>query len=541
MVRLQGGRPVGRERFRASPEAQEQDFVESQVNGGMVTMVDAADLPNKAMQVVKNATIRFDRTSRRPGTILLTPVKPNSLPVLKLAFIKKKNGAGHTIRMTHDSIHTRGVGVWNAIAGSLAGTVKDRFQTAVVLDDFVFSNNGADEIQRIDFTGATFADLGNAPKYRYVTGIANRVVGAALRGVDETQVGWSGDANIDEWDPGVDETAGFSPIIYSTDDLSDYITGIFTTDNLILLREKSIWVGFVQAIPQDPFYFRPVPGVTVGCDCPYSAQMTSDGLAWLDRRTQTVYLWPFSGMPQPIGRPIEKNILQNVNDPNEIFAAFNPIRNEYSICIPQVGSNYVNVWTWNGRTKTWAWNEYYALTSMDDTDLATAGLTIDQLGSVPIDDLIGTIDDLSPDNDIIPTRATGRADGDIGLDDINTDIDIPHADFPGGFAYQTNLTSKAFDLPTSDMSFSSLVIEYISHRGGTFEIEYSKNGGQTEASWRHAKTVTVTDLGIPKLMKFKKNIRTRRIAWRIRTTSGLFDVLKYWVRVIPSQDLKVLK
>lgn len=539
MANLQGGRPHARESFRATPEQQAQDFVESQVNGGMVTMVDPADLPPKAFQVVKNGVVRFDKTSRRPGTILLLPVKPNSNPVLKLSFIKKKNQDAYTIRMTPTSIHTRQAASWTNIVGVLAGGAKDRFQTAVVLDEFVFTNNGVNPIQRIDFAANTFGNLGNAPAYRYVTGAANRVVGAALRGVNEIQIGWSGDANIFEWDPLVDETAGNAPLIYSTDDLSDNLTGVFTADNLIVLREKSIWIGYEQPIPHNPWHFRPAPGVKIGCDSPFSAQEVSEGLVWLSRREGTVYAWPFQGQPIPIGRPIDKNILQNVNDPEEIFSGYNSVHSEYSVCVPQVGSNYVNVWTYSFRTKTWVWHEYYALTSLDDTDLATAGLTIDQLGDVPIDMLTGVIDDLSPTADIVPTRATGRADGEIGVDDINTDIDIPHADFPGGFPYEYNLTSKAYDLPTVDMSFSELIIEYESLQGGTFIIEYSKNGGKTADSWRLAKTVTVTDLGVPKTLSFKKNIRTRRIAWRVRATDGLFDILKYWVRVIPSQDQKI--
>lgn len=528
------GVPVSRESFKSPPDLQSFKFEEGTINKGMITMLDPADIPPGSMQLIKNATVRFDRTSRRPGNVLLLPVKPNGSPILKLAFIKKKDGTGYTVRFTPTSLHNRGISSWTALTGTLTGTISDRMQTADVQDELIFTNNGADYIQKVNFLLSTFARLGNAPKYRYITGFYNRALGAALRDTNEVQVGWSGDGNLNEWDPAVDETAGSSPILESPSDLSDFITGLFSWTNVgVLLRERSLWTIQKQAVPQNPFFFTTaVPGI--GCDSPYSAQVLGTEIGWLDRRTGTVYSWRPGSWPEPIGRPIEASILSNVNDPQTIFSSYDTLTDEYSICIPQVGSKYVNVWTFNRRSKAWARNEYYALTSMDDVDLATAGTTIDQLGDIPIDSLIGTIDSLSPTSKIISTRTYGRDDGTIGQIDVNADTDAPHTDFPTGIPYETQMVSKSFQIPEDDIYIAEIRIEYQSMRGGTFTLEYSKNGGATPQSWKLAKNVTPRVLGEPRLLIFRRFIKCRKFAWRLTTKAGLFDTLSYEIHVYPS-------
>lgn len=528
------GVPVGREQFRTPPDLPSEKWVEAQVNKGMITMLDPADIPLGSMQVLKNATVRFDRTARRPGSTLLLPIKPNGDPVMKLAAIKKKDGTAYTVRFTPTNLYNRGISSWTALTGTLTGTQRDRIQTAVVGDELIFANNGADYIQKIDFTLASFGRLGNASKYRYLTGFFNRAVGAARRDANEVEVGWSGDGNLTQWDSSVDETAGSSPIMESPADLSDFITGLFSWTNIgVLLRERSLWTIQKQAVPQNPFFFASsIPGI--GCDSPYSAQVTQTAISFLDRRTGTAYSWSPGSWPEPIGRPVQKDILSNVDDPQTIFSSYDSLTNEYSICIPQVGSKYVNVWTFNRDSKAWAFNIYYALTSLDDADLATAGITIDQLGDVPIDDLLGTIDSLSPTAKIISTRVYGRDDGSIGQIDVNTDVDAPQTDWPVGYPYETEMVSKKFTIPETDIYIAEIRIEYESTRGGTFKLEYSKDGGAKSSSWKFAKEVTPTVLGEGRLLIFRRFIKCRQFAWRLTTKSGLFDVLKYEIYVYPS-------
>lgn len=500
-----------------------QILVESRLNAGMIINLDSADIPNSALQLAQNAAVRFDKTSRRHGCTLLTPPKPDSLPVLSLTFIKKKGGTPYTVRFTRESVFRRGTLAWTEIAGAapLLGTDKDRIQAVNVLDELIFSNNGANPIQKIDFDTDTFANLGNAPAYRYVTGFFNRAVGAALRGVNEVQVGWSGDANIEEWDPEVDESAGFSPILESPSDLSDFITGIFAfTNNMIMLREQSIWVVTKQPVESQPFnFYAAFPGV--GCDAPNSVGVIPNGLCWFDSRSRTIWAYSPGSAPERVGFNIERDLLNGLDDPANCFGSYSSINNEYSLCIPQAASSLVRVWTYNFNTRSWTYNEYNLLSSIDDLDLGTGGITIDELVGT-IDELVGTIDELSPSQINVNTRVFGRQDGELMYEDKLALTDA-------GAAFTTILDSKSFNLPTLDQNVQELKIDLFVHLAGQIQIYISKNGGATAESYRLAKTIPADYLeqGKRQLITIKRPYACRNFAFRILANEGNFDVINY--------------
>lgn len=205
------------------PDLKEFKWVEARINQGMVTMIDAADIPLSALQLAKNATIRFDVTERREGHDTFGPTKPNEFNIVKLATIKLPDGTGYTIRFTPFSVHVLDTGyyggpAWIPIVGTLNSTIADRIQTAIILDKMVFTNNGADPIQLIDFDTQTHDHLANninfQKDYRYITGFANRVIGAAHREVNEVEIGWSAEhPNLDEWDNAINSSAGVIPLV----------------------------------------------------------------------------------------------------------------------------------------------------------------------------------------------------------------------------------------------------------------------------------------------------------------------------------------
>lgn len=518
-----------------SPDLNAKQLAAARLDQGMVTMIDPANIPEGAMQLVKNAVTRFDKVSRRPGSELFTPSKPDSNPVLKLATLKKEDGNAYTVRFTHNSLYLLNPPGWDAITGTLSGTAFDRMLTAVVLDELVFANNGADPIQLVDLGAKTFADLdsggGAHKKYRYVTGFFNRVIGAADAGTNEVEIGWSGDKNITVFDPAVDETAGSSPIVDSTSDLSDFITGVFGfTNEMIVMREKSVWKATKQAIPTQPFYFYSVvPGI--GSDCPYSIVNIGQGLAWIDTRTRAVYVFTGESI-EALSQPNEKNIFRNITDPTIVFGGFNPQEQEYTVYIPSVGSKTIQAWTYNFRNKTWSYQEYYDVYSANDTELARASTTIDDLLGT-IDGLVGDIDSLSPLNTIVTVRSYGRGDGSIAVEDVNQPIDATHSDGASFSTYTTEIISKAFEAEEVgiDLLISDINIEYLMQQSGTFNLYYSRNGG---VDWILAKTFKPTIIGKPRLLQYKKAIRCRRLAWKLEFDDGMFDILSYIVNVYPS-------
>src|SRR5688572_27484223 len=90
-------------------------FAEAQVNKGVITMIDPDDIPNGALQIGKNAFVRFDRTLRRHGGVLLTPPKPDGLTVLGLLPFITKGGSAFAYRFTRSSIFSRQSATWTPI------------------------------------------------------------------------------------------------------------------------------------------------------------------------------------------------------------------------------------------------------------------------------------------------------------------------------------------------------------------------------------------------------------------------------------------
>lgn len=516
-----------------SPALKMERWADGKINVGMITMIEPSNLPLNAMQLVQNARVRFDITSRRPACKIFVPAKPDSNAVLALVFIKDKLGNSQTLRVTKSTISKLTSGSWfpYTITPALTGTDSDRFQFVDILDEFISANNGADPIQKINQATHTVVPLGNAPAYRYITGFYNRVVGAALRGINEAQVGWSGDGNAAEFDPLVDETAGSAPLVESPSDLSDFLKGIFGFTNVMaVLREKSVWLATKQPIPTNPFYFySAVPGI--GCDCPFSAQMISNGLAWLDRRTKTVYAYSPGGVIDAIGRPIEKTLLDDVDNVDTVFASFDNEFNEYTVYIPTTGSDYVKAWTFNFNTKAWTYNEYYQITSAHSTELVIGGMLIEDLEGV-IEDLEGTIEDLSDSELLSNARTYGRADGTIMMEDPTVNKDAEYAGFPAGVPFNTILVSKVFKIPSNDIYIAQAVIEYKAQNAGDImKLEYSKNDGKT---WVTYKTIIPTMFDQSVLFIFKKMFRARRFTWRLTSDAPGLEITGYEVWVYPS-------
>jgi len=513
-------------------------FVESRVNLGMITMLDPADIEPGALQLAQNARCRFDRTQRRPGTTLMTPTKPNSNPVIGLFFFKKSDGNTYYFRFTRNSVHSR-TATWDAysagVGGSLLGSDTDYIQAAVVLDRFVFSNNGVDVLQELDTTTAKYQALGNAPEYKYVTGFFNRVIGANLVGSvpNAAQIGWSGENDPDEWDPLVDETAGSTPLVESPGDLGDDISGVFGFTNVLaILREQSIWLATKQPIPTFPFNpYAAFPGV--GCNAPYSAKITANGLTWADRRSATIWHYTPGQAPEPIGRPVEKTLMDAIDDEELVFASYDPIQNEYTVCIPQATGNVVVAWTYNFRTQAWTKDLYEGISIISDADLGTGVLPIDALPGT-IESLTGDINSLGPAEDVIPSRAFGRSDGEIILQDDDATTDPSFSSSTG--TYDTVLLSKAFTLPTDDIYIAEIRIELIPIAGGTLTLEYSKDGGVTIATPSKSKLFTGDKIGKSQLFRWTKQIKTRRFAWRLSASSGQFEIIGYEVHVYKSGE-----
>lgn len=525
-------------------------LVESRLNKGMITIVDAADIETAALTVAKNFNVRYDKTSRRSGFSLLSPAKPNSKKILALSDFKDALGVTGLFRITRDTVHSTDLAVWtNYPWAGAAGTDEDRISYAVAYDPVVgnyrlfFVNNGANKVQAVDHVGISVGDVDAAagvkvaPKAKFLTYFFNRLVAAHDPNVaaGPISVYWSGDGKFQEWDAATEVTAGQSPLQESPGDKSDFITGVFGFTNVLVVpRERSIWLGNKQPSGQDPFYlYGAIPGL--GCNCPYSIDVVPSGLCFVDTTTGSVWAYAYSysygyvsgsGAPERIGLPVENEIVNSVTDPDKVFGSYNNYHNEYVVAIPIVGSGVVKLWKFNFKTKAWSYDERpLTVSCIEDIGKVVQSTPISDLAG-NIEDLQGAIEDLGTSVIRTNIRLIGHTNGEIEQDDPSTDVDSDGS-------YDAEVQTKDFWLPDSDMSFAEFSMEYVAHIADTISIYYSKDSGRT---WRFGKTILPKIVEVPKLFTFRKNIKARRLRFKIYASSGVFDILSYKVSVYPGGE-----
>ena len=485
----------------------------SVLSGGMVTNLDPRNLQDNQFSLIQNAKVIYERIQRRPGIVLYSPAKPDSDPVLAFLAFNQNDGSVRLIRFTENSIDIAGTTTWTNVTGDpLAGDQNDRFIGVVIGDRLFFSNNGANPIQEIDVNSNTYADAGNAPPYKYITGFADRVIGANLAGLnpDPTEIGWSGNLNYDEWDPLVDQSAGKALLVQSSSDRADFIHGVFGfADTMAIIRERSIWEATRQASASSPFNFQTrIPGI--GSDAPYSVARLPTGLCFLDGRTRDIYFYNINGQIQSIGEPVREDILAAVTNASGVFGSYNQQFREYSIVVLSSTSTTARVWTFSFISNAWWYEEYLNVSYIADLDYAGSSVLIQDLPG-NIEDLVGNIEDLSP-SVISVTRFFGHTEGELSYVDWNADVDW-------NYNFGTILESKAFTIPTDNTYIAAIQLEYTPVLPGAFTVEFSVDGGKT---WRVATTKTYTDENVGEYMlyTYKRLLNTRRYMFRVRTVSG---------------------
>lgn len=498
--------------------------VSARVNFGMATSIDFADIPDGAGTDIFNCRIRYDKTVTRFGSLLFedNQVTPLSDAVLGVYRFETNAGLAHLIRFAANTVAVYQSGAWTEITGTQTTPIS-YYQAVTAFDQLVFTN-GVDEIQVVDPTLATFAQLGNAPAYKYITSFYNRVVGFNF--LDNTtpnpiQLGWSGDGDITEWDPLVDRSAGSTPIIESPGDLADFGTGVFGFTNvMIILRQKSIWLATKQPSATNPFnLFAAVPGV--GCDCPMSVAVVGGGIAYVDKRTRKINLFvPGMTAPESLGFNIERDLFSNIDDTALLRGSYDTGNNEYSISVPASGTNVVKVWTINLTTGGWSYDERVNLTSISDVNgIGYAILVDDLVGNV--DDLEGNVNDLGVINNPETVRFYGFSDGTILQESNETQQD-------DGANFTSRFTSKAFELPSEHAAISKVNVEVKCGVGGTISMYYSKDSGNT---WTFAKSFVVPVSSHGRLLTWQKHVRARKFMFKIESSNMQWEMLDYEVHI----------
>ena len=516
-----------------APRVQLQKLVANNLAGGMDTLTSSVDLDNSQFVSLQNIRNLKDSVVDRDGSAFYTPLKPDSLTVLGFFSYIKNDGTVKLLRFTPSSIFLSQASSWLAITGaSLTGGLNDWINVIVANDRCFFTNNGVDVIQEFLPATNTVAVLGDAPKYKYVTAFGDRLVGFNLAGAspNASQVGWCGNLNYPEWNSITDQTSGFQTLENSSSDLTDPGTGIFSLSNtMILVRERSIWEATTTGSFSQPFsFYTLIPGV--GSDSPRTIKRIPNGIAFLDSRTRNVYTYTISagytrGSIASIGDPIKDDLLLNISDPVTVFAEYNVQSQEYMISIPNSTTNITKVWKYSFLYKTWSFDYYPNLTSMDVLDFASGTLDYaDLTGSYS--GLIGTYASLGAVAVPIVTKFLGYSSGELSYEKLNTDFDAF-----GGVITKDRVT-KDFEIPSNDMYLAEFRLEYDCIVGGSFNVYYSKDSGTT---W-YLYNTTSSVAGVGLLYKVKKQLKTRKVRFQIVNTSGIFKFKEYELWVSPGAD-----
>jgi len=227
---------------------------------------------------------------------------------------------------------------------------------------------------------------------------------------------------------------------------------------------------------------------------------------------------------ESIGTEIEKTLFPAISDPTDIFASYDPREDEYTVCVPYVGTNVVRCWTRNMRTSAWTYDERENLTAIGDEDVLAAPVTIgDLLGT--IGDLIGNIGDLGGQVDSSTVRTFGFSNGDIQQEVKSSTND-------SGIAFTAEAISKDFYLPVHTQGVVKLKFEFDIVTPTSITLWYSKNSGE---SWIGAKTINYNEIG-NQLLIFQRHIRARKLTWKLTSNSGIWSLIDYEVHPVPAGE-----
>lgn len=514
-----------------SPEGRVQEypisFLGSNVAGGMNTFLDSANLDPSMFSSLQNVFIRTGRLSRRTGSNILTPAKPDSDAVMRFYSTKLYNGDNVQLRFTDANIYSRSTLAWTIFtttggAPSPIGTTSDAWRIGTIDNRIFVTNNGVNPLYELDPINNLIMEAGDAPSFKYIATIANRVIGANLTapfggiGQNPNLVCWSGDTNFTEWDVTVDVSAGFDPLLDTIQSHSDFITGLLGFETVLLvMRQESIVLGSLLQSATNPFYFY-IAVPNIGCDSPNTLVNISNGCIWYDHKSRMVYRYLIGAQaPEPIGLPVAETIANMIQDPTVVFSSWDQLRQEFQLCIPLDG--LTTIWTFNQRTNAWWFDVIPNVTSIESEQYATAAVTIGDLVGT-IGSQVGTIGQFSSGFDA-QSRFYGLNNGDILLADPSQSLD-------GGQTYTTVIQSKDFENNEIDAYWKRLKLQLIVSVTTNLGIYYSKDNGNT---WTLFKQVTLNPSKNRQLIACNKNIKSRQFMWQVISNSGQFDIVKYEV------------
>lgn len=502
---------------------------------GLFTDLDPEQIPENACTQLDNFDFYRGMPFRRNGLQPWPVPAPNTDPVLNVfPFFERSTGL-NILRFTKSAIYSAAPTSWIPITPSgMSANSGDNnhFFTAGVIDNRFFFANGVDPIREVTIASDHYVALGDAPVYKYITTAFDRVIGASFVGSPNVgyQIGWSGIKNYGEWNPLTDITAGSQQLTSSPSSLSDDITGLFFTSQILLVpRQQSIFIGLVTSSGTSPFqFFQGIP-LNVGADLPRTITLSDYGLLWVSNATSGVYAWvPGSTVTKvsdiEITGRIKRALRIALNNASQIWASYTHETRIYRIFISYGTQSIVQVFAYNFLYGNWTTNEIDgSLYSVSEVAYGNSNLSINSLPGT-INALLGTIDSLGGVQQNA-TTAYGFKNGNLathnpfsGLPDEFSNIEITD----NGLPFQSTLATKIIEEEINDIYQNIVRLDLTPYNaGGTVTLSYSKDDGKT---WVAAKSVTFNTTYQEQTILVKRALRFRRIVWKATTSDCMCAV-----------------
>lgn len=494
---------------------------------GLDTTVHISQLPKENAAALVNYVLRRGRLEQRvPATVLGLAA---TSPVMYAAQFVTKSGAVIPFRLTTTGMETysRFDQAWQAVPGVVfTGGLFDFFAVTAFGTKLLISN-GVDGLWSYDpQTGKAIriSTSVKVPSARHLTTFNNRVIATNVTdntGTHQDRVRWSvknDESFWDEADPahvgaGVEDQAA-SPELEA--DIARACVPITETIAL-LFRSRSTHImsatGFVDA----PFQFNLLFS-EIGTDSPYSIDSIPGGAVGLFRDNFYVCT---AQQPVPIGTQVIDTILPLIKDPLTIQGAYDAIRQEYRVIIPDTGA----VWRYSFREKGWSTDVYpFAPRSLSVIKYDKTALTIDQLTGT-IDSLTGSIDSLgryqvvngffiSYGSKVAREDPEQTLDAEAGTDgtEIRTGLILPRS-------------------PLEKVELVEIQLEYETRQGATLFFDWSSDGG---ATWTSIGSYAIGITNGPDVLSIRKQLSVKQLQIKMTTSSPVAPtIIAMHVFVLP--------
>lgn len=316
---------------------------------GYMAQQPATDLPPGASPQCENWLIREGSLRPRPTVSSHTSNQnPMAVTVLGGTEIQSSVGTRYnlvsgTTRLAYYSASSYSplsqVSAGGAAFVAWSGTTYDKTDAAQIYEPIndemlgVVSTTSSYNTLVCWKSGATiFSVLSQAPRARWVAAFDNFLVAANIRDVGSAQskyiqrVQWTDRGNPFSWTPGAATLAGNQDLL----DMRGGIQRIIPQESrLVVFSEYEIWVGVRDAFP-NTFRFSPLDR-SVGTPYGKTCVDTPKGIVFLARDFQ-VYLLPKDGGPaQPIGNAVRPYLRDNIANPENAHACYDPTLQQYQL------------------------------------------------------------------------------------------------------------------------------------------------------------------------------------------------------------------